>query len=91
LLISIPCSLFPAIIIEHNKETCMAEITLRIEGMHCGACVRRVGQALAGVNGITVNEVRVGAARFTSATEPAPVEQALAAIAKTGFQAMVEA
>ena len=45
----------------------MAEFTLRIDGMHCGSCVRRVSQALAGVPGVTVNEVRVGAARFTSA------------------------
>ena len=68
----------------------MAEITLHIDGMHCGACVRRVGQALAGVEGIEVNEVRVGAARFTSAAEPAPVEAALAAIGKLGFIAHPE-
>ena len=27
----------------------MAEFTLRIDGMHCGSCVRRVSQALAAV------------------------------------------
>jgi len=32
--------------------------------MHCGSCVRRVGQTLAAVEGITVNEVRLGAARL---------------------------
>ena len=44
----------------------MAEFTLRIDGMHCGSCVRRVSQALASTEGVVVNEVRVGAARLTS-------------------------
>lgn len=72
----------------------MAEFTLRIDGMHCGSCVRRVGQALAqalgSTQGITVNEVRVGAARLTSAIEPAPVDDAIAALAKAGFTAHLE-
>jgi copper chaperone CopZ len=68
----------------------MAEVVLRIDGMHCGACVRRVGQALAGVDGIEVKEVQVGAARFASAVQPAPLEAALAAIAKAGFSAHIE-
>jgi len=58
--------------------------------MHCGACVRRVGQALASVEGVTVNEVRVGAARFASSLDPAPVDLALAALANAGFTAHVE-
>jgi copper chaperone CopZ len=63
----------------------MAEFTLQIDGMHCGSCVKRVSQALASTEGVVVEEVRVGAARFTSALEPPPLEQALAAIAKAGF------
>ncbi len=51
----------------------MAEFTLRIDGMHCGSCVRRVSQALAATPGVVVNEVRVGAARLTAAEDPAPV------------------
>jgi copper chaperone len=68
----------------------MAEFTLQIDGMHCGSCVRRVSQALASTEGITVNEVRVGAARFTSNTEPAPVDQAIEAVAKAGFKAHLD-
>ena len=68
----------------------MAEFTLRIEGMHCGSCVRRVSQALASAQGITVNEIRVGAARLTSAAEPAPVDLAIAALAKDGYTAHLE-
>ena len=62
-------------------------LNLTIDGMHCGACVRRASQALASVEGVTVNEVRVGAARFSSAVEPAPIELAIAALAKVGYAA----
>ena len=65
----------------------MAEFTLQIDGMHCGSCIRRVSQALASVEGAQVNEVRVGAARLSSAAEPAPVDLAIAALAKAGFPA----
>ncbi len=68
----------------------MAEFALQIDGMHCGSCVRRVSQALASTEGITVNEVRVGAARFSSTAEPAPVDAAIAALAKAGYQARLE-
>jgi copper chaperone len=68
----------------------MAEVTLRIDGMHCGACVRRVTQALAGTEGIVVNEVHVGGAQLTSAQDPAPVELLLEAVAKAGFTAHLE-
>jgi copper chaperone CopZ len=65
----------------------MQEFTLQIDGMHCGSCVRRVSQALASVEGAQVNEVRVGAARLTSAAEPAPIDAAIAALAKAGYTA----
>ncbi len=68
----------------------MAEFTLKIDGMHCGSCVRRAGQALAAVPGVTVGEIRVGAARLTAAEEPAPVEAAIAALAKVGYAAHLE-
>jgi copper chaperone CopZ len=68
----------------------MAEFTLHIDGMHCGSCVRRVTQALAAVEGVVVNEVRVGAARLTSSQNPAPVDLAVAALAKAGFTAQLE-
>jgi copper chaperone CopZ len=62
------------------------EITLTIEGMHCGACVRRVTQALQRVPGTTVEEVRVGAARV-QAEDPASL---IAALAKAGYPAHAE-
>jgi copper chaperone CopZ len=66
----------------------MAEFTLRIDGMHCGACLRRVSQALATAEGVQVKEVRLGAARI-SAEQPR-VESALAALAKAGYTARLE-
>ncbi len=68
----------------------MAEFTLKIDGMHCGSCVRRVSQALAATPGVVVNEVSVGAARLTATEEPAPVESAIAALAKAGYTAHLE-
>jgi len=68
----------------------MAEVTLQIDGMHCGSCVRRVSQALAATEGIEVKEVRVGAARFAAIDEAAAVEQAIAALAKAGYKAHAE-
>lgn len=65
----------------------MAEFSLRIDGMHCGSCVRRVSQALLQTEGITVKEVRVGAARLESDQQPAPVDEAIAALARAGYAA----
>jgi copper chaperone CopZ len=64
----------------------MSEITLNIDGMHCGACVRRVTQALERIPGAEVVEVRIGAARVK--TDDAA--QAVAALAKAGYTAHPE-
>jgi copper chaperone len=68
----------------------MSVFTLRIENMHCGSCVKRVSQALASTEGLDVEEVRVGAARVRSRANPAPVDLAVAALAKAGYPAQLE-
>ena len=72
----------------------MAEFTLKIDGMHCGSCVRRVSQALASAPAVVVNEVSVGKATLSSSEDPAPIDQAIdlaiAAIAKAGYTAHLE-
>ncbi len=68
----------------------MAEFTLRIEGMHCGSCVRRVTQALASTEGLKVEEVRLGAARLSAAEEATAADRAIAALAKAGYAASLE-
>jgi len=67
----------------------MAEVTLCIDGMHCGACIRRVTQSLHTVPGAEVEEVRLGAARVK--LDPAASTQALiAGLSKAGFAAQEE-
>lgn len=68
----------------------MAEFVLRIDGMHCGSCVRRVTQALNSAGNVDVEEVRIGAARLKSPDENPPVEAAIAALAKAGYRARLE-
>jgi copper chaperone len=67
----------------------MTEITLRIDGMHCGSCVRRVSQALAGEQGVAVKEVRIGAARIESDQQSA-ASRAVEALARAGYKAHLE-
>jgi copper chaperone CopZ len=74
----------------YERERNMPEFTLKIDGMHCGSCVRRVSQALAETPGVVVNEVSIGVAKLTSAQEPAPVDLAIAALAKAGYAAHLE-
>jgi copper chaperone CopZ len=67
----------------------MREVTLHIENMHCGACVRRVAQALEKVGGVHVGEVRVGGARV-QAPEDLPESALITAVEKAGYPAVVE-
>jgi copper chaperone len=78
-----------ASIIKLNGENGMAEFTLRIDGMHCGSCVRRVTQALNSTQGVQVEEVRIGAARLKSEDRP-HVDAAIAALGKAGYSAHLE-
>jgi copper chaperone CopZ len=68
----------------------MMEFTLRIDGMHCGSCVRRVAQALASVEGAQAKDVQIGKARLASELDPAPVDLAIAALAKAGYAARLD-
>ena len=68
----------------------MGEFVLHIDGMHCGSCVRRVTQALNATNGVHVEEVRIGAARLRSPEENAPIDAAIASLAKAGYSARLE-
>jgi copper chaperone len=68
----------------------MAEFILHIDGMHCGSCVRRVTQALSATGGVEVDEVRLGAARLHSTSENPPVDDAIAALARAGYNARLE-
>lgn len=70
----------------------VAEITLSVDGMHCGSCIRRVTQAITSAGPFTVEEVRLGAARFHAPEDTllASTDLAVAALAKAGFSARVD-
>jgi copper chaperone CopZ len=68
----------------------MAEITLKIDGMHCGSCIRRVTQALHAAGPFDVEEVRLGAARFQTVEDFATADAAILALAKAGYAARVD-
>ena len=68
----------------------MSEVTLRIDGMHCGSCVRRATQALQKVPGTQVEEVRIGAARVNFSGEAAVLDQLIESLRKAGLPAHVE-
>jgi copper chaperone len=67
----------------------MKEITLQIDGMHCGACVRRVTQALQKIEDADVKEVRMGAARI-AVPENVPGSSIIEVLGKSGYSAHLE-
>jgi copper chaperone len=60
--------------------------TLRIDGMSCNHCVKRVTQALAAVPGATVREVGVGHATIEHAAPGVPAA-AVQALDEAGYPA----
>jgi copper chaperone len=64
-------------------------LQLSIEGMHCGACVRRVTTALAGVAGVEVGSVEVGSAKLAFDPAKASAEEIAAAVNGIGFAARI--
>jgi len=65
----------------------MATLQLRIDGMHCGSCVRRVTQTVNAVPQTTADEVVVGAARVTTESSPDTI---IAALGAAGFRAHLD-
>ena len=65
-------------------------LQLSIEGMHCGACVRRVTTALAGVPGVQVGNVEVGSAQLAFDPEATTAQEVAAAVSGIGFAARIE-
>ena len=65
-------------------------LNLSIEGMHCGACVRRVTTALQAVPGVQVGSVEVGSAKLAFDPEEATAQEIAAAVNGIGFPARIE-
>lgn len=60
----------------------MERIELKIDGMHCGACVRRVTALISAVDGAKVESVEIGK---TVISGDAPRQELIAAIESGGF------
>ena len=65
-------------------------LKLSIEGMHCGACVRRVTTALQDVPGVQVGAVEVGSANLAFDPEETTAQEIAAAVDRIGFPARIE-
>jgi copper chaperone len=64
----------------------MKEITLAIEGMTCGGCVRAVTNVLSKLDGVKVDEVIVGKARLHYDEGTVDLPALHAAIERAGFR-----
>lgn len=63
------------------------ELKLSIEGMHCGACVRRVTAALARLEGVEIRAVDTGAAAVDYDAARVQPREVLDAVNAIGFAA----
>ncbi|MEO6528802.1 MAG: heavy-metal-associated domain-containing protein [Gemmatimonadaceae bacterium] len=58
----------------------MTNITMQVQGMSCGGCVKGVTRALEALDGVTVTEVALGSAAVAydpASTSPARISEAL--------------
>lgn len=60
---------------------------MKIDGMHCNACVNRVTKALEKVDGVTVNTVTIGLARVSYDPGKTAPQALLSAVNTMGFTA----
>jgi len=65
-------------------------LALSIEGMHCGACIRRVTDALGKIEGVQVSSVEVGSANVMFDSEEVTVEKIASRINQIGFATRTE-
>jgi copper chaperone len=65
-------------------------LALSIEGMHCGACIRRVTDALGKIEGVQVSSVEVGSANVMFDSEEVTVEKIAGRINQIGFATRTE-
>ena len=64
----------------------MEHVSLKIDGMSCGHCVRAVDQALRGLAGVRVEKVDVGSAVVACDAATAGPEQIERALSEEGYE-----
>ena len=65
----------------------MKELKLEVSGMSCGHCVGAVREALAGVPGVKVDNVRIGSASVTFDETKTTVGDLVDAVSDAGYEA----
>ena len=65
----------------------MSRVTLHVEGMSCGHCLKAVNQAIAAVPGATVVSVQIGRAVVDTGPEGPTPDQLVAAVDEAGYNA----
>lgn len=73
-----------------QEEAMEQELTLSIDGMHCGACVQRVTNALLAVSGVALGGVEVGSAKLSFDPEKTSPDEIIQAVDRIGFRAMAQ-
>ena len=65
-------------------------LNLTIDGMHCGACVRRVSNALESIPGIALESVEVGSARVIIDPAKSNSSEVIDTLGRIGFPVRVQ-
>jgi copper chaperone CopZ len=68
----------------------MNKLELQIEGMSCGHCVAAVSEALTELPGVSVDQVRIGAAQVTYHPDQVSPEQIVLAVEDAGYSAQAK-
>lgn len=69
----------------------MEQTTIAIQGMSCGHCVAAVKGALGQLNGVQVQEVKIGSAQVAYDPSAVSAEQIAKAVEAEGYAAQVQA
>ena len=65
----------------------MNKLELEIDGMSCSHCVAAVSEALGDLPGVTVEQVRVGAAQISYQPDQVSPDQIVLAVEDAGYSA----
>ena len=68
----------------------MNKLELEIEGMSCNHCVAAVSDALGGLPGVSVDNVRIGSAEVSYQPDRVSPEQIVLAIEDVGYSAQAK-
>ena len=69
----------------------MQTVRLAITGMSCGHCVARVSRTLSALEGLEVEDVRIGSANLRFDPERRSVDEILDAVRDAGYEPSVAA